>query len=245
MTHFRKGDIVRLKNGHAPIIVLDTVLGQCCKNHQVRPCVSFRYLGSVRNDIKLYSYAYTELSAMRTLRRIEDFVHMYNHELDSEARGHIRDIDESGVLPFKITVHHVQIPGMNFTPEEETMAKLYQTNEKKPRYGTFLTTNSAGQYVLEMKGNSGDVEAFDKDFLEEVMPYTIALQPMTGGNGDNAFHIVCEEEQFKKGDVLIHEKNACMYRVVELNTKNRQPRQGYKTFYRIDTERVEIKTENP
>lgn len=60
-----------------------------------------------------------------------------------------------------------------------------------------------------------------------------------------SMNTICEKDQFEKGDILLHANNGTMYRVQQLDTKNRSPRQGYKTFYRLDTEKVEIKAENP
>ena len=56
--------------------------------------------------------------------------------------------------------------------ENEMTNKLFQTKEEKPRYGTFLAKNSKGETVLDMKG-TGVPEAFGKNEIEEVLPYTI------------------------------------------------------------------------
>jgi hypothetical protein len=85
----------------------------------------------------------------------------------------------------------------NVTKKENTMAekKLYQINISTVgvltaaagmthtvftvKYGHKLAVNSAGKWVMELKG-TGEVITCDKDDVEEVMPYTVSVQFQTG-----------------------------------------------------------------
>jgi hypothetical protein len=72
--------------------------------------------------------------------------------------------------------------------KEKPMAtnKLYQINvpEEAIKYGHKLTTikyghklavDSTGKWVMEIKG-TGEVQSYDKSLIEDVMPYTVAVQ---------------------------------------------------------------------
>jgi hypothetical protein len=67
--------------------------------------------------------------------------------------------------------------------KENTMTekKLYQINipVSTVKYGHKLAVNSAGKWVMEIKG-TGEVITCDKDDVEEVMPYTVSIQFQTG-----------------------------------------------------------------
>jgi len=67
--------------------------------------------------------------------------------------------------------------------KENTMTekKLYQINSlvSTVKYGHKLAVNSAGKWVMEIKG-TGEVITCDKDDVEEVMPYTVSIQFQTG-----------------------------------------------------------------
>ena len=82
------------------------------------------------------------------------------------------------------------------TQKENTMTekKLYQINISTAgvmtaagvthtvftvKYGHKLAVNSAGKWVMEVKG-TGEVITCDKDDVEEVMPYTVSVQFETG-----------------------------------------------------------------
>lgn len=71
----------------------------------------------------------------------------------------------------------------NTTQKENTMTekKLYQINipVNTVKYGHKLAVNSAGKWVMEIKG-TGEVVTCDKDDVEEVMPYTVSVQFQTG-----------------------------------------------------------------
>ena len=108
--------------------------------------------------------------------------------------------------------------------ETEEMT-LYQTKQKTPRYGTKLAVNSKGQIVLEMKGDSAKVEAFDADKIEEVVPYTFqARSAVTPGHD---CHYSGNEGDVSKGDILIS-NSGYIYIVAALNTKCKKPKKEFK-----------------
>lgn len=100
---------------------------------------------------------------------------------------------------------------------DKTMQGLYQTNEKKSRYGTFLITNAKGQYVLEMKGENGAVESFDKDDLIKVVPYTFAAVCIQSPTTKETFS--CNEGDVSVGDLLIRDTNS-LWSVTSINTQS-------------------------
>lgn len=93
--------------------------------------------------------------------------------------------------------------------------KLYQTLEETPRFGTYLATNSIGQIVLEMKTGQANVnvEAFEKDKVEEVKPYTVSIAI----NNGNELHFTCPKDAVKENDVVILDSGD-FGRVTKINT---------------------------
>ena len=110
--------------------------------------------------------------------------------------------------------------------ENNTMNKetLYQTSEKKPRYGTYLATNAKGQIVLDMRG-SGDVEAFDAEDIEEVVPYTFEVTAITDRGATT--HYTATKGVVAKGDLLLSDSGH-IYRVEAIDTKFKDPRKEFK-----------------
>lgn len=129
------------------------------------------------------------------------------------------------------------------TEEKETvMSDLYQTKDAEPRFGTKLTENSQGQFVLEMKGEGGKVEAFNPSDLELVVPYTVQLVCVPPN--ESGMHIQAEPGKLNKGDLLIYEPNGKMFRVAAVDTKNRSPKCGSMTFFKLAGEPVTVGNDN-
>lgn len=88
-------------------------------------------------------------------------------------------------------------------------------------YGTYLATNSANQLIVEEKG-TGAILTFDKDQLEEVLPYTFAVKI-----GKNETHYVGKPGCVQKGDVVMLSMADTEYsigRVTAVDTKNKNAR---------------------
>lgn len=98
--------------------------------------------------------------------------------------------------------------------------KLFQT--KDGRFGVGLAINSAGKFVLEMKGTN-DLEAFDKKDVELVMPFTFAVKFSTG---NTEYQYLGKEGSVKIGDLLLafdsNHKNGgiSIAQVTAVNTKS-------------------------
>jgi hypothetical protein len=85
-------------------------------------------------------------------------------------------------------------------------------------YGSYLATNSSNQFVIEEKG-TGAILTFDKDQLEEVLPYTYAVK-----FGNNEVHYVGKPGCVKKGDIVLSnsgDSNFAVGRVVAVDTKSK------------------------
>lgn len=100
--------------------------------------------------------------------------------------------------------------------------KLFQIKEDTARFGIGLAINSAGKYVLEMKG-TGDLEAFDKKDIDVVMPFTFSVKFSTG---DQEYQYLGKEGTVEVGDLLLslnsQHKNGgiSIAQVVNVNTKS-------------------------
>lgn len=94
--------------------------------------------------------------------------------------------------------------------------KLFQT--KDGGFGIGLAVNSAGKYVLEMKG-TGDLIAYDKNEVELVMPFTYNVQ-FNGMGTEYAY--LGREGVVKVGDLLLKTdtKGFSIGRVTAVNTKS-------------------------
>jgi hypothetical protein len=92
-------------------------------------------------------------------------------------------------------------------------------------YGTYLATNSANQLVVEEKG-TGAILTFNKDQLEEVLPYTFAVKI-----GKNETHYVGKPGCVEKGDVVMlsgADTDYSIGRVVAVDTKSKSARAKFK-----------------
>jgi hypothetical protein len=127
-------------------------------------------------------------------------------------------------------------------PKETMMSDLYQTKDAEPRFGTKLTENSQGQFVLEMKGEGGKVEAFNPADLVLVIPYTVQLVCVPPN--ESGMHIQSEPGKLNKDDILISTSNGKMFRVSAVDTKNRSPKTGTMTFFKLSGENVTVGNDN-
>lgn len=96
------------------------------------------------------------------------------------------------------------------------MAKLYQTKEETPRFGTLLATNSAGLYVMEMKG-TGEVLTFAKADVEEVKPYTVRIKFQ---DSTTEYDYLSRKGDVEKGDMVIVDGSGSFAKVVAVDTKS-------------------------
>lgn len=154
---------------------------------------------------------YLSPSVMETWHRdCGDYIH-YENSLDDHY------VERWELL----SKQHSEVP----EPQGETiMTTLYQTNEKKPRFGTKLATNSEGKVVLEIKG-TGEVEAFKPEDITEVVPYTVSVEFLEGSNSYNRsqnYSYITTEGAVSTGDIIFVEPSGNMARVTKVNTKSRK-----------------------
>lgn len=178
-TPFKVGDLVRLKTGKSPIVVVDVF--------EIRGkwWITYRYKSS-------RSYAAYEPKR----RPARDFI--------------------------------------LFNPKETEMEMLYETPDGD--YGTKLAVNSKGEFVLEIKGNKGEVKAYHPSVLKEVVPYTVLIE-----GSDSTHHIQVEKGIFTRGEWLLDD-HGNMLQVKEVDTKERRAKISTGlAFYRIATEKILLK----
>ena len=123
-------------------------------------------------------------------------------------------------------------------PKQDT---LYATKEEPIRYGTYLTEDSQGRYVLEMKGGGG-VKAFDKDAIEEVVPYTVELtELMTPAEClPVKLNAQVSKDSVSKNDVLLDLSEGRLWRVTQLDTKCRSAGKPTGKWLKVPTEAIQF-----
>lgn len=114
-----------------------------------------------------------------------------------------------------------------------TKAKLYQTKDEAPRYGTLLAINSQGLLVLEMKDNPTVPEVFKKSEVDIVTPFTFEVQHL-GRNNTQTF---VGTDNIKIGDILMSMDTSTLMQVVKVNTKSEKAVKEFKGR-RLVTEEV-------
>lgn len=125
-----------------------------------------------------------------------------------------------------VPYHYFKFPN---SPKEDHMSTIYQTQDG--RYGTLLTKDSQGRFILEIKGT--DVVApFDPATLQEVIPHTVQIRFEAGGT----HHYEIAEGKLKEGDAVIMGLN--FGRVLKVNTRNKTPRQIDGPLARVLTEEI-------
>jgi hypothetical protein len=88
------------------------------------------------------------------------------------------------------------------------------TDNDTIHYGTYLATNSSGQYVIEEK-QTGRIVTIHPDYLEEVVPWTFSAK-----NGSTEKHFT-GSDTIKKGDVLYKSSDQKVWNVTAVDTKSK------------------------
>lgn len=121
------------------------------------------------------------------------------------------------------------------TKKDDTMNKLYEIkHEGKTLYGNKLAVNSAGKWVMEIKG-TGEVISVDKILVEEVMPYTIGVQFETG---KTIYHYTSEKGKYNVGDVCILDApmGRAIVNIVAVDTKSQSATKQFTPIAKLVTE---------
>ena len=111
-------------------------------------------------------------------------------------------------------------------------SKIATSTQNNPVYGTKLAMNSAGEYVLEVKG-TGEIVTMDPQLLTEVIPYTFMAK-----SGSTEKHFIGTEGKVSVNDTLIQTSTATLkiWVVKETDTKNKNAVKF--TGRRIVTEKI-------
>lgn len=216
------GDIVRLKSGQAPILVCN-----------IR--------GTYVEGVYAFSLSSTHFPQTRFVEFTSD-VHVIHPDAEMSLYARLHQLtqlpDQGGHSVFHPktirTAASVAIGRIEKSlPNKEHEEMLYQTKEETPRFGTKLAINRKGEIVLDLK--DGSVEAFKADMLEEVVPYTVRLKAIEGSK--HTLDLQVAEGTLAEGDLIF--RNSAMYRVVKLDTKDRNA-EPLKKAYRIPVEPIEF-----
>ena len=81
-------------------------------------------------------------------------------------------------------------------------------------YGTYLATNSSGDYVIEEK-KTGNIVTMSPNLLEEVIPWTFSAK-----NGSTEKHFT-GTDTIKRGEVLLQPRTSKFWVVTDVDTKNK------------------------
>lgn len=119
----------------------------------------------------------------------------------------------------------------NHEPQKEnTMNKLFKT--KDDTYGTQIATDSQGRLVLELKDGKSTIKAFDKEDLEEVRPWTFAVQFGGSNSPSKKYQFIGNKDIVKVGDALLYDSSydsrASLCIVVEVDTNSNEATKEFK-----------------
>ena len=110
-------------------------------------------------------------------------------------------------------------PAPENTNTKTMKEQLYTWNDPQNNvvYGTKLAMNSAGEYVLEVKG-TGQILTMDPQFLTEVIPYTFMAK-----SGSTEKHFIGTEGKVSVDDTLVQTSSATLkiWVVKQIDTKNK------------------------
>lgn len=107
---------------------------------------------------------------------------------------------------------------------------LFKTKDEPVRFGTGLTLDSQGNYVLEMK-DGGGVATFKKQDLIHVMPFTYSVK---FANNNTEYQFLGKEGSVEVGDFLItldsnHKMGGMSVgEVTAVNTKSKKAKSYFK-----------------
>lgn len=142
-------------------------------------------------------------------------------------------MDKSVLTHIAETKYRINEP-VTFTHEEKKMKKLYEFGVNGVKmYGHKLAVNSAGQWVIEVKG-SGDVIAVDKALVEEVLPHTIAIQFETS---KMLYHYSAEVGKYSVGEFYIMDapNGRAIVQVMAVDTKSPQATKDFNPLAKLVT----------
>jgi hypothetical protein len=157
---------------------------------------------------------------------------MDNETMFSLLRDAYNNYDDS----FTVKVPAKSLYGQYQPTKEKKMTdKLYEISRgTETLYGHKLATNSQGQWVMEIKG-TGDVIAVDKATVQEVLPYTIAVQ---FESGKQTYSYLAEAGKYQIGEFYIVDTphGRSIVQVTGVDTKNASGTKQFTPIAKLLTE---------
>lgn len=119
--------------------------------------------------------------------------------------------------------------------EDQTMTqKLYKVKNSDPEvYGSFLTENSQGKVVLEIRGTC-EVKSYDPEEIEEVVPYTAKIEFANG----QKHHYAVPAGRLQKDDIVV--MGIHLGRVIDVDTKQRSHRKPEADLRKVGTVAISV-----
>lgn len=197
-----------------------------------------------RHEVKV-NIEVPELTASEQLMRdrmVKDVIER-NEEQVRKAMGLTRPLLKEPIFP-KIRMNWPEVFGYDlgekdmepdYTEPTDLSGKLFETEDG--RFGTYLTENSAGKYVLEMKGKDGDVEAFEPDKITLVRPHTILVKRIS--THPQRLQWQAKKGVVEEGDLLIN-KDGTRYVVLDVDTQADTDRKAPEGLRKIPTEPIDL-----
>lgn len=120
----------------------------------------------------------------------------------------------------------------------EALSNNAYVGTEKVIYGTYLATNSAGQYVMEEKG-TGKIITANKEDVSEVVPYTIEVKFLSGHDNGTIYPYTSEKDKFQVGDLcLLKNQNGTSLVLVEnVDTKSKKATKDFTPISKVVTEK--------
>lgn len=213
---FKTGDRVKLKTGNSPIQVMEVDYFPCDCAATCPPRIK-----KWKRPRKGWYIRFAYLSSLRAIGYDGESYGSY----DSRTWREADDFVHLDPQPEK---------------EPEMTQALYETKDGK--FGTKCGENSEGKWIIEIKGAGGEVKAYDKEDLTEVVPYTVELMRLNAERGvqPEKRHYRAEKDSVKTGDVLMQLTTSALWRVVAVDTKCRTAQSSKNGFARLLTEAVKV-----
>lgn len=123
--------------------------------------------------------------------------------------------------------------------KEDTMTnKLYEiTFGEETKFGTKLAVNSAGQWVMEIKGTN-EVLAVDAKSCQKVVPYSVNIKFLHGGQ-EQGYSYLADKGEFEVGDFLV-KSNGNFAQVTAIDTKSEKATKRF-DGWKLQATKIKVK----
>jgi hypothetical protein len=230
MHNFEYGDIVRLYNGSAPMIVIKLIRDevQTMYSSGGTKRVQHRKLRHYDGDIDL-----TDVNKWRKQGGALCMGDRFFGVVDTIETKVIARMKRKSIAHYDAIFHSNSPAGGNETKNETTTletgdtemtktlytwsAKVGTTDIETEMFGHKLATNRAGMWVMEIKGTD-EIVTVASGNVQKVMPYTVSCRYLGGGSSGYSFFAKLGE--VKKGDIVYHPEYDTPLMVTAIDTKS-------------------------